>query len=201
MDIPHTIGPDFGRRAGAAAGPKERDRLHARAHRSADLHGRLLTATRTPKRTLRKHFLSSLGSHRSDSYCDCVLCYQGIVARHTQAAASPISPARFGFTHFGRFSRDYRRCFGECLLHPPPGATSRSLGSRYRNRRGAVSIEHHAYAGHLAVPDHWETGKATGWPKASGVARGRTCPRAALSVRLAPAAKAAAKPRLGGTIA
>lgn len=80
----------------------------------------LVVATGTPERTLHKHFRSFLG-----------LAPLGFLRRLRLAAARDalLAPsggsvteiaARFGFAHFGRFSSDYRRCFGEL-----PSATRR----------------------------------------------------------------------------
>jgi TolB-like protein/AraC-like DNA-binding protein len=80
----------------------------------------LLMATRAPERTLRKHFvrffglapLSFLRRLRLAAARDSLLATSG-------DSVTDIA-ARFGFTHFGRFSSDYRCCFGEL-----PSATRR----------------------------------------------------------------------------
>jgi TolB-like protein/AraC-like DNA-binding protein len=73
----------------------------------------LVAVTGMPERTLRKHFrkffglapLAFLRRLRLAAARDALLA--------TSSDSVTDIAARFGFTHFGRFSRDYRRCFGE----------------------------------------------------------------------------------------
>jgi transcriptional regulator GlxA family with amidase domain len=73
----------------------------------------LLVATGAPERTLRKHFRRFLGVApleflrrlRLAATRDALLC--------TPSDSVTTIAVRFGFAHFGRFSSDYRRCFGE----------------------------------------------------------------------------------------
>jgi AraC-like DNA-binding protein/TolB-like protein/tetratricopeptide (TPR) repeat protein len=80
----------------------------------------IVATTGTPERTLRKHFLMFFGLAPLRFFRRLRLA----AARDALLAISSDSvtetAARFGFAHFGRFSRDYRRCFGEL-----PSATRR----------------------------------------------------------------------------
>jgi TolB-like protein/AraC-like DNA-binding protein/tetratricopeptide (TPR) repeat protein len=159
----------------------------------------LRLATRAPERTLRKHFRRFFGL--------APLCFlrrlRLAAARDALLATSGDSvteiAARFGFAHFGRFSSDYRRCFGERpsatrrrngLLDQPDDATSpRTILAPYVSAAMPTLV---------IVPfrthgDRQSNFLADGIGEllAAELARGRT-----LSVRLAPATPTLATRRL-----
>ena len=123
----------------------------------------LVVATGTPERTLHKHFRSFLG-----------LAPLGFLRRLRLAAARDalLAPsggsvteiaARFGFAHFGRFSSEYRRCFGEL-----PSATRRRrmslIGSATRHRLGHHTSRRPCRCWSSRHSGRPAIGKATVWP-------------------------------------
>ena len=110
----------------------------------------LLAATGASERTLRKHFRIFLGVAPLDFLRRLRLA----AAREALLTSSGYSVSeiaiRVGFTHFGRFSSDYRRCFGELPSatrrrevrfeqpgDPPPG---RGVSGRHRSVRRAARV-------------------------------------------------------------
>ena len=127
----------------------------------------LLMATRAPERTLRKHFLRFFGLAPLTFFRRLRLA----AARDALLAKSGDNvtdiASRFGFAHFGRFSSDYRRCFGEL-----PSATRRrdvlldqSAIRHERSRRHASRSPRQPWSSYRS--ERMGTGKATAWPTAS----------------------------------
>ena len=125
---------DLDRRRIGRNQPIPHDRKKAVDHIRGDL-GRKISAAElvahcgVPERTLRKHFHTFMGVSPLEFWRRLRLAavredlLKGANARSVTDAA-----ARFGFTHFGRFSQQYRRCFGET----PSATLQRSRLARNR---------------------------------------------------------------------
>src|SRR5262249_51292582 len=72
----------------------------------------IVAATGAPERTLRKHFSRFLGLGPLNFLRQLRLAAAREALLATSSSITDIA-TRFGFGHFGRFSRDYRRRFGE----------------------------------------------------------------------------------------
>ena len=160
----------------------------------------IVAATGTPERTLRKHFLMFFGLAPLRFFRRLRLAAARDALLATSSDSVTDISARFGFAHFGRFSRDYRRCFGEL-----PSATHRREVLLYqpgdlRSRRTASAPSLSATMPLLVIVPFRTLGdRESNWFAeglaellAAELARG-----SALCVRLAPATSAAAIPRLG----
>src|SRR5262249_48384069 len=67
-----------------------------------------------PERTLRKHFHTFMGVSPREFWRRCRLAaVREDLLKGTDGSSVTDAAAQFGFTHFGRFSQQYRRCFGE----------------------------------------------------------------------------------------
>ena len=67
-----------------------------------------------PERTLRKHFRTFMGVSPLAFWRRCRLAAVRVdLLKGANRTSVTDAAARFGFTHFGRFSQQYRRCFGE----------------------------------------------------------------------------------------
>ena len=127
----------------------------------------IVAATGTPERTLRKHFLMFFGLAPLRFFLRLRLA----AAREALLATSSDSvtdiAARFGFAHFGRFSRDYRRCFGELPSvtrrreDSLPATSGRGEPCRRHLSRPPCLCWSSCPSGHLGI------GRVTGSPKAS----------------------------------
>ena len=74
-----------------------------------------------PERTLRKHFHTFMGVSPLEFWRRLRLAaVREELLKGADGSSVTDAAARFGFTHFGRFSQQYRRCFGET-----PSATLR----------------------------------------------------------------------------
>jgi adenylate cyclase len=160
----------------------------------------IVAAGGAPERTLRKHFLRFFGLAplrflrrlRLAAARDALLANSG-------GSVTDIA-SRFGFAHFGRFSRDYRRSFGEL-----PSATRRRAAyhdqpADHRPRRTVPAPSLSATMPSLVIVPFRTLGdRESNWlaeglaeQLAAELARGQS-----LSVRLGPVTLAAAIPGLG----
>ena len=122
----------------------------------------IVAVTRTPERTLRKHFLRFFGLAPLRFFRRLRLAAARDALLATSSDSVTEIAARFGFMHFGRFSRDYRCCFGELpsvthrreVLLNQPGDFAVAA-----SRVGAIPLGHHTRAGHRAVPDKRGSGE------------------------------------------
>jgi TolB-like protein/AraC-like DNA-binding protein len=161
----------------------------------------IVAATGTPERTLRKHFLMFFGLAPLRFFRRLRLAAARDALLATSSGSVTNISVRFGFAHFGRFSRDYRRCFGE-----PPSATRRRREvlpyqpGDLRSRRTVAAPSLSATMPLLVIVPFRTLGdRESNWFAeglvellAAELSRGR-----ALCIRLAPATPAAAIPRLG----
>lgn len=97
----------------------------------------LVGASGVPERTLHKHFrafvgLSPLGYLRRMRLA---AVREELLAAAENSSVTGIA-ARYGFSHLGRFSTQYRRCFGE----PPSSTLRRALGNGVTHRECAPGI-------------------------------------------------------------
>jgi TolB-like protein len=160
----------------------------------------IVAATGTPERTLRKHFLTFFGLAplrflqrlRLSAVRDALLA--------TSSGSITELAGRFGFAHFGRFSRDYRSCFGEL----PSGTRRREAAP---DQAGVLEARLTLPAPSLSatrpslviVPFQTPGDRESNW-FAEGLAELLAAELAcgpSLSVRLGPPVRAATVPRLG----
>jgi AraC-like DNA-binding protein len=82
-----------------------------------------------PERTLRKHFHTFMGVSPLEFWRRLRLAaVREDLLKGANASSVTDAAARFGFTHFGRFSQQYSRCFGET----PSATLQRSRLARNR---------------------------------------------------------------------
>ena len=197
MDMTHTDPSSLqSRRRGAAAGCKGDDRLHARAHRSADLHGRY----RRGHRHARTYIAEALLGIPWACTAQILPRLRLAAAREALLATSNGSvtdiAARFGFAHFGRFSGITGAASENC--HPRLAAGSNLATSGSRGTVSAPSLSA-TMPSLVILPFRTPGDRESNW-FAEGLAELLAAELArgpALRVRLAPAAQAAAMPRLG----
>jgi len=85
-----------------------------------------------PERTLRKHFHTFMGVSPLEFWRRLRLAaVREDLLKGANASSVTDAAARFGFTHFGRFSQQYSRCFGET----PSATLQRSRLARNRPKR------------------------------------------------------------------
>ena len=160
----------------------------------------IVAAAGAPERTLRKHFLRFFGLAPLTFFRRLRLAAARDALLANSGGSVTDIASGFGIAHFGRFSRDYRRSFGEL-----PSATRRRevypdqpVDHRPRRNVSAPSLSA-TMPSLIIVPFRTLGDRESNWLAeglaellASELARGPS-----LSVRLGPAAPAAAIPRLG----
>jgi AraC-like DNA-binding protein len=160
----------------------------------------IVAATGAAERTLRKHFSFFFGLAPLSFFRRLRLAAaRDALIANSSGSVTDIA-SRFGFAHFGRFSRDYRSCFGEL-----PSTTRRR--EVHPDQRGACEPQRTVSPLSLSaimpsliiVPFRTLGDRDSNW-FAQGLAELLAAELArvpSLSVRLGPSTSAAAIPRLG----